>query len=70
VLFVIGSLPTFTIAIHLTWSEWHRLRKPEKIDMAAYPSILNHSLSTVVMNSMMPSLPVRFALTIATSLAV
>jgi len=38
--FVVGSLPTSTIAIQLTWSEWHRLRKPEKIDMAAYPSIL------------------------------
>jgi len=28
--FVSGSLPTFTIAIRLAWSEAHRLGKPDK----------------------------------------
>jgi hypothetical protein len=29
--FVIGYLPTFTIAIQLTWSEWHSRRsKPQR----------------------------------------
>ena len=68
--FVVGSLPTFTIAIQLTWSEWHRLRKPEKIDMAAYSSILNHSPSPSVMNSMVPYLSMRCVLNITRSLAI
>jgi hypothetical protein len=57
--FVIGYLPTSTIAIQLTWSEWHKLRKPEKADTGAYSSTLNHSVSPSVMNSMVPSSSVR-----------
>jgi hypothetical protein len=57
--FVVGYLPTSTIAIRLTWSEWHGLPKAEKKDAVVYPSVLSHSFSPSVMNSMVPSSSVR-----------
>ena len=37
--FVSGSLPTFTIAIWFTWSEWHRQSEVQRQARVFTPSV-------------------------------